>query len=191
MRPSKLGEFSWGVLVQGLARALGRAREPLRPVVIPDEDPWERQSSRREDRFSRMLGRIRQDALVVHAARGLPTLPGHYAMLPDRKQWTFVAETLTPEERWSMVERYPPEAGWRFSTLEHLGQNDPDERIAAASRVLGLARSIERSKAPGALTSALERALALGAEWQALTAGTRSPNDASEGPFSGPSLLEL
>lgn len=173
MRTRRPGEFSWAVFFRGIARALGLrgGRDPSADVQA--DDPWTRtEEAPVKDRFGRMLDRICDDALVVYADHDLPTLPGHYARAPGQSRWTFVAERLSPEDRWAMLAQYPPQDGWRFASLEDLGRDAKDEQLAAAARILGHARAIARPDPRDPLQATLERAVALGAEWQALTSDT-------------------
>ncbi len=158
---------------RGIARALGLRGGGDNRAKAQTDDRWTRTGeSPGNDRFGRLLDRIRDDALVIYAHHDLPTWPGHYVRARGENRWTFVAESMSSEDRWGMLAQYPPEDGWRFASLEDLGLDAEDEQLAAAARVLGHARAIARVDPRDPIQAALERAVALGAEWQALTAET-------------------
>ncbi len=174
-RPPRHGEFSWRLFFRGIARALGirTTRGPSEQDVIDDVDRWSRADADADgdDPLFRRLGRMEQDALDIYAAQGLPTQPGHYARAPGDAEWQFVARTLLPQDRWTLVQDYPPEEGWRFATLQTLGRAEPAGSPAiAASAVLVDCRALRdapeaRHEATMAL---LERAIGLGVGWGGL-----------------------
>ena len=82
------------------------------------------------------LAQIEAAALAVYAAHGLPTRPGHYRKGPRARWWTFLAERLSPEDRWAEVLARPPEKGWRHAALVDLGRIDGRTEPAAASDAL-------------------------------------------------------
>jgi hypothetical protein len=115
-----------------------------------------------------LLDEIEATALAIYAAFDLPIVPGHYARSPRSKRWKFITDDLTPEERWALALANP---GWRFSTMESLGDHDAPELQRAAQLLADCRRlrdcSTDREE--------LEAAIRLGAEWRALQHATPKP----------------
>lgn len=151
----------------------GRAPEP---DAVKDDWGSNPQSSD-PDPLDLLLLDIERDALAVYAANDLPTRTGHYARAPGDRAWQFVAERMTPEDRWGLLDEYPPQEGWRFATLQTLGQHEPDGSHAAAAAGL-LDDCFTLRASPQARHEAtmllLERSIRLGAAWQSLAQGARN-----------------
>ncbi len=173
-RPPRPGEFSWRLFFLGIARRLGiRTTRPRTDDddVIADVDRWSRADADGDDALFQRLGRMEQDALDVYAQQGLPTQPGHYARAPGDAEWQFVARTLLPQDRWTLVQDYPPEEGWRFATLQTLGRAEPagSPAIAASAVLVDCQALRDAPEARHEATMALlDRAIGLGAGWAGL-----------------------
>jgi len=165
-------------------RQLGRFRRPTsggRRDVTELADPFasaqaasERESAEQvETPFLRLLSEIEGSACAVFARHGLPDRPGHYAYSPTADSWRFLAEDLTAEERWSLVNAQRAGSGWRFGTLEDLGDqpgNPAEVRHAAEMlRACRLLRVRLDQGGGAALAEALEAALGLGVRWRAVS----------------------
>lgn len=161
----------------GAAHRLGirTTRAPNDQDAIDEIDRWTAAQARSVDNaLSGLLGDMEADALLIYEAAGLPTRPGHYARAPGEREWQFVARTLLPQDRWTLVQDYPPEEGWRFATLGTLGLHEPAGSPAiGAARVLCECQSLRDSpEARHEATSALlERSVRLGAAWSELGRG--------------------
>ncbi|GAW41953.1 hypothetical protein SH203_02365 [Brevundimonas sp. SH203] len=158
-----IGERS---LISGLfrRRSVGAAvPDPVDPFDRPDDaTPAE------PDPLSLALDEIEAGALAVYAAAGLPAQAGHYRRAPDKEDWTFVAATLTPQERFALALEHPPEQGWRFARLQDLGARSEREDLRAASRLLGDIGRIRASRREVLTQDHLLTAMELGAAWRAL-----------------------
>ena len=121
------------------------------------------------DALSLQLDRIEATALAVYAEHGLPTRRGHYRKGPRAARWTWVAERLSPQDRFALVLARPPEKGWRHGSLEDIGAQEVDQpRLVEAARLLaGVARLRARLR-EGAMSEDLAAALTLGGDWRAL-----------------------
>lgn len=149
-----------------------RLRTETRPV-----DPWSAAPSapeRVETPVALLLSEIEASASAVYARHGLPEKRGHYARSPRAATWRFLSEDLTAEERWSLVTAQRPGSGWRFGSLEDLGdQPDSPPEVRRAARMLRACRSLRIRLAEGgspSLGEELEAAIHLGSEWRQLDA---------------------
>ena len=173
MARDRTGEWSWRLFFRGIAKALGirGGRPPDAEVPLADIDPWT-VAGPGETPIGSLLAEIDQDALTVYAEHGLPTRRGHYARAPGDREWQFVAERMEVQDRWALIEDYPPEQGWKFATLPDLGLHAREpEALKIAGRLLSGTMALRRSirggdgMGPG---EALDAAVRLGAEWQGL-----------------------
>ena len=121
----------------------------------------------RQDALSRALSEMEAAAHEVYALHGLPTRPGHYERPPRARRWRFIAEQLTPEERFQRALDQPRQAGWRFGRLEDLGARSNKPDLAAASDLLRLARRLREARDGPLLAEDLLMAMELGAIWRA------------------------
>lgn len=151
--------------------SLGRARGPEPPII----DPWDLAPAapeRVENPISVLLSQVEAAACTVYARHGLPDQPGHYARSRTSKAWRFLSEDLTAEERWALVTAQRSGSGWRFGTLEDLGdQEDSPQDVRRAARTLRSCRKLRIRLAEGgspSLGDELEAAIRLGSEWRRL-----------------------
>ena len=121
----------------------------------------------RQDALSRTLSEMEAAAHEVYALHGLPTRPGHYERAPRARRWRFIAEELTPEERFQRALDQPRQAGWRFARLEDLGARSNKPDLAAASDLLRLAARLREARDGPLLAEDLLTAMELGATWRA------------------------
>ena len=115
--------------------------------------------------LSALLDELEDKALAVYQRSGLPVHHGHYVRAPGARDWQFVAEILSPTERWALVQEYPPEQGWRFGTLQTLGHFEPaGDPAIGASDVLTECQALRDSREAHheAMMMMLERAIRLG-----------------------------
>ena len=164
--------------IKGLRRwAPGGGRRGARPdqaaSAVPDV--WASVPSeieRAETPISQMLSRIEADACAVYVRHGLPDRPGQYARSP-RTEWRFLADHLTVEERWALVDAQRPGSGWRFGSLADLGAADDNPpEVRRASEVLRACAQLRArlTEGGGGLSEDLETAVRLGAAWETLAA---------------------
>jgi len=124
-----------------------------------------------DEAVSVLLREIEDTALAIYQTHGLPVRKGHYVWSPDAAEWAFVAEALTPENRWALALDKPANAGWRFATLDQLGSGSASPEVASAAALLSGVRSLTASMRGNDAASArtdIEAAIRLGAEWCAL-----------------------
>ena len=153
-------------LIPGLFR-----RRPVVASAADAVDPFDRPDDAtpaEPDPLSLALDEIEAGALAIYAAAGLPTQAGHYRRGPDGDDWTFVAATLTPQERFALALAHPPEQGWRFAQLQDLGARSEREDLRAASRLLGDIARLRASRREVLTQDHLLTAMELGAAWRAL-----------------------
>ena len=131
-----------------------------------------------EDSFDALLRAVEGTALAIYAACGLPTAAGHYARNPQGGAWKFVAESLTPEERFALMQANPPERGWRFGRLADLGRLSADPTVVLAGTLLAEVAHIRTVGRAGATSGDLMRAVRLGELW-------RQARDVEDAAFSG------
>jgi hypothetical protein len=120
-----------------------------------------------------LLDEIEASAIETYRLHGLPTRLGQYARSRRGKQWKFVAETLTAEERWELFLANDSRKGWRFASLEELGAQDPDgpSDLRKAADLLTACRSLRLSLGGRSTTSSaedIETALRLGSDWRVI-----------------------
>ena len=121
------------------------------------------------DALSLQLSRIEATALAVYAEHGLPTRRGHYRKGPRAGRWSWVAERLSPEERFALVLARPPEKGWRHGSLEDIGAQETGKpRLIEAARLLAGVTALRRRLREGAMGDDIVAALSLGGDWRAL-----------------------
>ena len=173
MARDRTGEWSWRVFFRGVAKALGLrgGRPPVPHATLAEIDPWTAAGAG-DAPIGSLLAEIEQDALAVYAEHGLPTRRGHYARAPGDGEWQFVAERMEVEDRWALIEEYPPDQGWKFATLPDLGLHAAEpEALKIAARLLSGTGALRRSMRGGEVLGpgeTLDAAVRLGAEWQGL-----------------------
>lgn len=122
-------------------------------------------TSREQGPFQSLLDDIEATALAIYAAQGLPDQQGDYARNPRTGAWTFIADNMTPPERFALVEANPPEDGWRFGRLQDLGLRSDDNALIAAGALLdGVARMRAAQRPLG--EDDLLAAIRLGEAWR-------------------------
>lgn len=136
--------------------------------------------------LERLIAHIEACALAVYSANDLPIRPGHYAKSRQGQGWRFLAETLTAEERWALIEANADDPTYLFGTLEDLGAKgcDPASPVGQASYVLKECRAARMAcRAGSQQTSAqsLESAIRLGRKWAELE-GTLTGTEESAKP---------
>lgn len=142
--------------------------DPFPPDARPaadDRPPSDRPN--RQDALSLALSEMEGAAYEVYALHGLPTRPGHYERPPRARRWRFIAEQLTPQERFERTLERPRESGWRFARLEDLGERSDKPDLAAASNLLSLARRLREARDGPLIAEDLLTAMELGATWRA------------------------
>lgn len=82
------------------------------------------------------LAVLEAGALAVYREHGLPDRPGQYSCSPGATEWTWLAENLSPAQKWALVEEQPPGDGWRYSDLNGIGASSSIPRVDIASQVL-------------------------------------------------------
>ncbi len=154
-------------------RLLSGRRRPERPsAVATAADVWER-AGHVAVAAQPLMAQVEAQALRIYGAHGLPTQPGHYRRGPDAEAWLYLGEHVDADLRWAMVLDMPPEAGWRYATLEDIGRfRGAPADLSAASNLLATCRHLKSRLAgrePGHPGDDLETAIRLGADWRALT----------------------
>ncbi|WGM45604.1 hypothetical protein KOAAANKH_00467 [Brevundimonas sp. NIBR10] len=139
-------------------------------------DPWE--AAPRRERVpddtpaARLLSEIEAGALAVYAAHDLPTRPGQYARSPRATGWRYLADDLTAEERWALVLAQKDGSGWRFGSLEDIGdQPDSPPDLKEASLMLRDCHTLRTRLAERSgpdFANDVETAIDLGMAWRQL-----------------------
>ncbi|MBX9616326.1 MAG: hypothetical protein K2X25_12080 [Caulobacteraceae bacterium] len=150
----------------------GRRRQNRTSDVAIAADVWERAGQAATATLP-VMAEVEALALRIYGAHDLPTRPGHYRRGPDAGTWVYLGEQVDPDLRWAMVLEMPPEAGWRYATLEDIGRfpGAPAD-LRAASELLATCRHLKSRLAgrePGHPGDDLETAIRLGASWRGLT----------------------
>lgn len=152
-------------------RLSGGRRSDRPSAVALTADVWER-AGQVATATPPMMAEVEALALRIYGLHGLPTLPGHYRRGPDADAWVFLGEQVDPNLRWAMVLEMPPEAGWRYATLEDIGRfPGASAELRAASGLLATCRHLKARLAgrePGHAGDDLDTAIRLGADWRAL-----------------------
>ncbi len=148
-----------------------RGRKDRRTAVALAADVWER-AGRRAAATLPALAEVEATALKVYADHGLPTRPGHYQRAPGAAEWTWLGEDVAAQLRWAMVLERPPEHGWRYATLDDIG-NFPgaSAELKAAARLLGDCRHLNNrllGREAGEPGEDMQTAIRLGADWTRL-----------------------
>lgn len=148
-----------------------RGTSEARSEVATTADVWERAGQAATATLP-LMAEVEALALRIYGAHGLPTQAGHYRRGPHAEAWLFLGEHLDAELRWAMVLDMPPEAGWRYATLEDIGRypGAPAE-LRAASNLLATCRHLKarlNGREAGHPGDDIETAIRLGADWRAL-----------------------
>lgn len=146
-------------------------RRPADPRAAPADPFAEAQRLAPEpDALSLRLDEIEATALAVYADHGLPTRRGHYRKGPRAARWSWVAERLSPQERFERVLARPPEKGWRHGSLEDIGAQETGQpRLFEAARLLAGVAELRARLREGAMGQDIAAALDLGSNWRALS----------------------
>ncbi|WP_396594337.1 hypothetical protein [Brevundimonas sp. R86498] len=153
-------------------RRSGRRQSDSPSAVATVADVWER-AGQAATATPPVMTEVEALALTIYGLHGLPTVPGHYRRGPGNDAWAYLGEHVGADIRWAMVLERPPEAGWRYATLEDIGRfpGAPAD-LRAASHLLGTCRRLKArltGREPGHPADDLETAIRLGADWHALT----------------------
>jgi hypothetical protein len=149
-----------------------RGRQDRRATaVVRAVDMWER-AGKASAAVLPIMAKVEKLALQVYGDHGLPIQPGHYRRGPGSTDWVFLGEYVDAEIRWAMILENPPEAGWRYATLEDLGRapGGPAE-LQAASNLLATCRHLKSrllGREPGEVGDDIETAIRLGVDWREL-----------------------
>lgn len=148
-----------------LSRLFGRRRARDGAAADPFASRPDRPSAEAEA-FAALLGEVERAALTVYERHGLPTRPGHYHRAPNARDWTFIAETLTADQKFALALEHPRDAGWRFAARDDLGaaHTETPELVRASGALAGCAWL--RARRGSAASEALASALKLGALWR-------------------------
>ena len=143
----------------------------VRSEVAIAADVWERAGKAAAATLP-VMAKVEKLAFKVYAEYGLPTEPGHYRRGPTSDSWVYLGQHLDAETRWAMIMEMPPEAGWRYATLEDLGRypGAPAE-LRAASNLLATCRHLRSRLAGGEAGNPgedIEAAIRLGVDWREL-----------------------
>lgn len=164
-----------------LARSGGA---PATSLVEPTEDPFATPGapvrSTEPTALQAVLDQVEATALAIYVAHGLPDRSGHYARHPQSGAWAFIAEDLTPPERFALVEANPPEDGWRFGRLQDIGLHSDDASLQAAGVLLEGVAAMRSCRSGSMTEDDLLRALRLGEAWRAVRDG-QAPASSSLG----------
>jgi hypothetical protein len=156
----------WRRLLSGRRRFRGRSE------VAVAADVWERAGQAASATLP-VMAEVEALALKIYGAHGLPTQPGHYRRGPGAEAWLYLGEHVDADLRWAMVLDMPPEAGWRYATLEGIGRfKGAPADLRAASNLLATCRHLKarlNQREPGNAGDDIETAIRLGADWRALT----------------------
>lgn len=134
-------------------------------------DVWERAGKAAAATLP-VMAKVEKLAFKVYGEYGLPTEPGHYRRAPASDSWVYLGEHLDAQTRWAMILEMPPEAGWRYATLEDIGHypGAPPE-LRAASNLLATCRHLKArlaNREPGNPGDDIETAIRLGVDWREL-----------------------
>lgn len=138
----------------------------------PIADPWpvaDEAADRIEAPVALKLSEIEAAACAVYVRHGLPNQPGQYALSPKSGQWRFLSADMTVEERWALVLAQREGAGWRFGSLEDLGDGgDSPADLKRAAQALRACRQIRdrlAGRSEASVADDLALAIDLGAAW--------------------------
>lgn len=140
-----------------------------RATAVPSPDnPAAGEGASTAHELLALIAEVEATALAVYRRQGLPDRPGQYARGPRAKSWSWLADSLTPEEKWARLESHPTGTGWRYGDLIRVGQEAEAAEARMASGVLaackGLKARIESGRTP--TFQDLADALRLGEAWR-------------------------
>lgn len=149
-----------------------RGRQDRRTTaIIRAADVWER-AGKSSTATLPIIAKVEKLALQIYGDYGLPTAHGHYRRAPSADEWVFLGEEVEAEWRWAMVLERPPEAGWRYATLEDIGRfTGASAELLAASNLLATCRHLKgrlSGREPGEPGDDIETAIRLGVDWREL-----------------------
>lgn len=154
---------------RGLVTAVGAGTGSDLTDDPADDGPQRPKRPPIDMRLDERLSGIEQAALAVYHRHGLPVQGGDYRRGPRGKRWTFIGDTLTPEQRWAEIVERPPEKGWRHARLEDIGGFETTPAVIEASRLLVRCRYLRGrlyGLLPGDPAQDLLAAIDLGAAWK-------------------------
>lgn len=122
-----------------LRRAVGLYAGPSQAVA-----PIEEKTLDWPEDLPMQIQTVEEASLEIYRRHGLPTANGsYYAKGPDAP-WAPLPADLTPEDKWTLLQRAPEGQGWRFGERASLGRRSPIEEVRRASTLLQTCDSLRR-----------------------------------------------
>ncbi|HUH09023.1 MAG TPA: hypothetical protein VLZ73_00595 [Brevundimonas sp.] len=117
-----------------------------------------------------LLDEIESAALAVYALHGLPHAPGHYRQAPGTDAWEHLGHSLSPADKWTLLNQRPADQGWRYASLEQIGGRSPLGAVRHASGLLAACQGLRQRLNENTPLSAQDvaDAIRLGAVWRRL-----------------------
>ncbi len=144
----------------GLPRWLGGRKEETLPAPDPEEELPQLPEGLEDD-----IRSVELAALEIYSRHGLPTQAGGYAQRGLDAPWEKLADDLTPQEKWTLMEEAPEGANWRFVERSGIGRTHPEVIVRRASALLAACEGL-RARLTGRLPTTAQDvvdALQLGA----------------------------
>ncbi|WP_278069849.1 hypothetical protein [Brevundimonas sanguinis] len=122
---------------------------------------------------------LERAAATVYARHGLPDQPGQYRRKGDAGSWERLSETMSPADKWSLVQSAPAGEGWRFASLSGLGARSDIAEVRQAAAILSACQGLrQRLTAQTPISPQdLADAIRLGAAWRRLGQRAEDSND--------------
>ena len=117
-----------------------------------------------------LLAAIETTAGTVYGRHGLPQRPGHYRRRADGGAWEALGDTLSPAEKWALIEADADGGRWRYCAYEGLGAHSDIPAVRQASAILAACQGLRQRLADRATISAQDLAdsIRLGEAWRRL-----------------------
>lgn len=134
------------------------------------EGGGERHGAAATDDLLSLLQAIETAAGEVYGRHGLPQRPGHYRRPAEGGAWEPLGDTLSPAEKWALINTAPGVGRWRYAAYEALGAHADSAAVRQASALLAACQGLRQRLADRAIISAQDLAdsIRLGEAWRRL-----------------------
>lgn len=115
---------------------------------------WAHDNLQLPEGLPEQLHTVEQAALDIYRRHNLPTQPASYVRRGPDAPWEILPQSLTPQQKWSLIASAPKGAGWRYGDRSVLGRHSPHEEVRNAATLIATCDNLRRRlKGEGPVTA--------------------------------------